>query len=218
MNISFEYLIEYSELCQELRRNRKPCIEKLSSFFSNTQNAIDDSTPIHKIQSAIDNHLIQLLRLEKEIDYDEIRMALGMHELFPIGYAIRDIITPKQYWNLVGSSYMGGGLSKYKLEELIQIFNEPIPHRENLMSSEDLQKFKMLPHSIVIYRGCSEREAYSNQLRISWSLDKNVAVKFAKRTKQLYQIDSIVLEKTITKEKAVAFFSGRQEKEIIYLG
>jgi hypothetical protein len=166
----------------------------------------------------IDSELFNKLNQEKEIDFKSLSIALGFNELFPICYKYRNKMNSKSYWKMVGACYTGGGLSEYKKDKLALIFQEPIADREFLMSNKDLKFFNELPEEFTIYRGCSKVEAKSNNFRISWTLDEKIAEHFAKGTEETLRKKSEVVSKTISKSNAIAYFSNRKEKEILYLG
>lgn len=80
---------------------------------------------------------------------------------------------------------------------------EGIP-RKYLMSRTEMRQYKKLPSVLTIYRGTSELEA---EPRFSWSMDINVANKFA---------NGFLYSATIEKEQIIALFSeNTYESEVI---
>ena len=77
----------------------------------------------------------------------------------------------------------------------------------------------MLDEHIIIYRGTSKEEYESQKLGQSWSLDKNIAEKFAFEYYKLHQNHKntlrVVLSTEISK-KAIFYYKNKgKEKEII---
>ena len=87
------------------------------------------------------------------------------------------------------------------------------------MSEEDRKTFECLPETLTIYRGCNSHSKHG----LSWTLDKAVAERFAERRHAFWFtkkgkakfVKPQVIERVIHKSEAVAYFSGRQESEII---
>ena len=128
--------------------------------------------------------------------------------------------TDKEYWEKFGEIYVLSSNNFYNKEILIELFTSSKKDREYIMTEEERMKLSKMPNKIKIYRGMSIDEEASGNYGISWTLEKNVAKMFA--TTYLHNYDThelrhIVKELTISKEKVVAYFTSREEKEIIYI-
>ena len=77
--------------------------------------------------------------------------------------------------------------------------------KSDLMSSEDAIEYGRLPEYITIYRGTNANEEVP---RLSWTLDRSVAEKFA--TGQLFSA-------TIPKEKILAYFDTDEKEVLVWL-
>ena len=126
----------------------------------------------------------------------------------------------KDYWEQLSLVYQGMNNS-YKLqEEIKQLFQVKRPNKESLMTDEELKLLSKLPDNITIYRGMSIVEKKSEIYGISWSLDEQVAKKFAETFPHNYDtkgLEMAVEKKIINKKDVVAYFTGRNESEIIYI-
>ena len=87
------------------------------------------------------------------------------------------------------------------------------------MSKEDRKTFESLPETLTIYRGCNSHSKHG----LSWTLDKAFAQHFAEKrhcfwfTKKMKAkfVTPRVIERTIHKSEAIAYFSTRKESEIV---
>jgi hypothetical protein len=99
----------------------------------------------------------------------------------------------------------------------VSLFRSSRLDPEGLMSDEDRRAFKELPGTMRIYRG--HRPDKKNSDGISWTLDRDVAEKLGGRRGSVMANDETeIRDLTIEKSNAVAYFDGRREQEIIYLG
>jgi hypothetical protein len=153
-----------------------------------------------------------LLNNTDETDIHKIFIA---PEYFHI--AIRhffDLISHKEYWQLVADYYI---MFNPKLgavpDEFIDLFKSGRPFKKHLMSKEERSYLKKLPETITIYRGMSDYEYESGCYRCSWTLDENIAKKFAH---EFYSHSGKVMSLVIPKKEVIAYFYSREEQEIIY--
>lgn len=92
--------------------------------------------------------------------------------------------------------------------ELLAMFRESDP--KVLMTLEDYAVFRSLPDTVTVYRGVTSKAADSYR-GLSWSLEYNTARWFAQR----FGHHGCVYEGQIAKEHIHAYFSGRNESEVI---
>ena len=76
------------------------------------------------------------------------------------------------------------------------------------MDAKEKKKFKSLPEEVMIYRGGHKK---NNSKALSWTVDYNQALWFAKR----FDNNGYVLQATIKKDDIIAYFDERNEKELI---
>jgi hypothetical protein len=134
-------------------------------------------------------------------------------------------IPEKHYWGFVSHLYTLTNFAHAEESFVKLILSSDKPNRELLMTQKERNFLAKLPNTITIYRGCSKNEGNSEKYRFSWTLDKKVAEFFAYKYlnpvidgKHVRPIeDYTVVEKTIDKSQAIAYFNGRKESEIIYI-
>jgi hypothetical protein len=103
-------------------------------------------------------------------------------------------------------------------ELTVSLFKSDRKEKEFIMSDSEREVIKTLPNEVTIYRGMSKDEYQSKKYRFSWTLDKSIAEMFVNRNNLLYKKEFVVCELIIPKDKIVAYFEEREEKEVIYLG
>lgn len=101
-----------------------------------------------------------------------------------------------------------GNLSS-SLVELLFCSVEP----EYLMSDEELEILDDLPMTVQVYRGVSRIHFDQEASRLSWTLDRDVARKFAKRFSN--KGDGFIYTGYVDKRDILAYFDSRGEKEVI---
>lgn len=137
----------------------------------------------------------------------------------------KNAIPAKHYWRFVQHLYMMTNFA-HSEDTFVKLFLESDkPNRELIMNANERRYFSKLPEKLTIYRGCSKHEATSGNLRFSWTIKRKVAEFFAfdyrnslidgkySRPKEHFT----VIERTIDKSEAIAYFGGRKEAEIIYI-
>lgn len=90
-----------------------------------------------------------------------------------------------------------------------------------MLMNEDQKKFyHLLPETVTIYRGMTEKERRSGDYGISWTLDKAMASFFAFKYIRNYAFANepkCVLELSVPKTRIIAYWNERREQEIIYI-
>lgn len=136
------------------------------------------------------------------------------NELFNLLFSGIDI---KEYAELVGEYFpMCDGLYEHQ-SRIRTVFAQVKNFKEQLMTKEELHVYNNLPDMVTVYRGCTVKESKrrTNYLGSSWTLDKNIAMKFANRN---YPIgETTVLTATVSKDRIISLFTGRGESECIII-
>lgn len=96
----------------------------------------------------------------------------------------------------------------YPLEMLLELFDQV--DRKKLMEAEEYKEYLALPDTLTVYRGTQSHKAKVRGM--SWTLDKDKATWFANRWKTL---NGKVYQATIKKKDVYAYFTGRNEKEVV---
>ncbi len=108
---------------------------------------------------------------------------------------------PKDVWAYVLRGFYKGNTHGLSIENFHEMFDGI--KREELMNDRDLVAYNELPEEIIIYRGTKNNE---HPYRLSWSLDKNVALKFAE--------GGYVFKAKIKKDRIIVYWDDF-EKEVL---
>ena len=100
------------------------------------------------------------------------------------------------------------GDPNFTQRQMVSLFRKAAP--ESLMDEDDLQRFMELEETVAVYRGVTSFNA-ERVRALSWTLDKDTAHWFAHR----FGEDGTVYEAQIEKKHILAFFSSRNESEVI---
>lgn len=131
-------------------------------------------------------------------------------------YAVREA-GASRLWPLIGDVWRDSESNMQSFYEWNEIWSHAYNDRggfkkchKRVMSAEDRRTFERLPEMITIYRGCSnvdQVEAYS------WTTDETMAHWFAHR--KCRTNEPVVAKMVVHKSFALAYFSDRQESEIV---
>lgn len=108
-------------------------------------------------------------------------------------------------WIITEEPNLDPNLSKTKLLSLFKSANPEV-----LMNDEELKAFNELEDTVTIYRGVTSYNA-DNIKALSWTLDYDKAEWFANR----FGEEGTVYEAEIVKSHILAYFSRRNESEVI---
>jgi len=133
-----------------------------------------------------------------------------MMEEFDKLFYLQNILSEQEYINVVKDWYTQTEIVYQNLQLWIDTFKS-IKNTKLLMDYDELNYFNNLPEKIVIYRGGVSKRG------ISWTLDKDIAEWFANRFKAINKGGQL-FEKKVFKNDCIAYFNGREEEEIIYIG
>lgn len=90
------------------------------------------------------------------------------------------------------------------IEEMLRVGRS---RRELMMDDDDRNALKLMDDKLVVHRGHTAQ----NPRGLSWTLDRDKAVWFAKRFSQ----KGFVTSGVVLKSNVIAYFSGRNESEIV---
>lgn len=131
-----------------------------------------------------------------------------------------DRIPDDVWWDLLGDVWTDSENIWQHLDDWREAFSSDRPGREHLMMAEaetdapsEQSRFESLPDVIKVYRGTSHPGGGSN---LSWTLDRDVALRFARRYALRGNKPRIISGK-VRKENVIAFFDRRSEYEIVCL-
>lgn len=149
---------------------------------------------------------------------DEADSAFQIYMMVTKSYALgflkfaRNSLSEKDFAGILADAWIrteapnnDPNLSKRDLLSLFKATNPAL-----LMDEEDYQQFKDLDDVVTVYRGVTSMNA-KNVKALSWTLDRDTAEWFAHR----FGENGSVYEAQIQKQHIYAFFSGRNESEVI---
>lgn len=149
--------------------------------------------------------------------FEQLCMSTSKSKLIPLFKKFQKTFTDSEYWENLGYVYVMQDFEKIDYSMLKKLFSSKRTKRAHLMSQEEQDFLKSLPDEIVIFRGGDVMELKKG-FGISWSLNKQVAEKFAKNKRIQTGQEMTVHEKVISKKDVIAYLNSRCEEEIIYLG
>ena len=126
---------------------------------------------------------------------------------------IADSLSDEQYWALLGDVCVGTEnmwQDKYVWRSLLES-DRASSHL--IMNEDEYEEYKKLNETLTVYRGCT---AGQNEDGFSWTLDASRAKWFSERL-TLDDDEPIVLERTIKRDDAIAYFTRRGESEILLI-
>lgn len=139
----------------------------------------------------------------------------------PLFYSYRNKLkTDIEYWKTLKEAYTLSSNNFQYQKELIELFTSEKSNKQYLMSEEERNILNRMPSRIKIFRGMTVDEYKNGIFGISWTLEKEIAQKFASTYIHNYathEIPKTIKELTINKNEVIAYFSERNEEEIIYI-
>lgn len=151
----------------------------------------------------------------------DILLMCSSYERFETFLSIKDKLDDKTYWRILSEAYIDSdNLFKFS-KELKQSFSVNRNFKMFLMNKADQKFYNELPNKVTIYRGMTQLELDSGIFGISWSLSKKIAEFFAYtygRNHDTKHLKKVVHELNVSKDLICAYFSERQEDEVIFLG
>jgi len=131
------------------------------------------------------------------------------------------MLSSKGYWYALGRAYNTCAcVDRFSINEKRSMFYDCRPHRGFLMTNDELRYLNARAKKVTLYRAMSVIEKESGEFGVSWTLSRTVAEFYAYKYQgyELHQEDEkFVHSITVEKEKLIAYFKGRKEKEVIYV-
>lgn len=171
-----------------------------------------------------DDQLNEQLRAKKEameraVAQRDWERCIWLHERPWRIDALRKLasgLSDEEYFRLLGRVWTDNeSLWQYRrlLRGLLSPHGRSLEARRCMMENEELEVVDSLPDQVVIYRGCGR----GNRLGWSWTLDRKQAEWFALRFTMLDggRFGSLVLVGECQRSSVVAYFSGRNESEVV---
>ncbi len=109
------------------------------------------------------------------------------------------------YWVSTESPNSDPNFSK---KQLVRMFAQA--DKRYLMTAEEYKQYLLLPETLTVYRGVTSHNS-RNIKALSWTLDRDKAEWFAHR----FDENGTVYEAEIDKDHVLAFFTSRNEAEVV---
>lgn len=188
----------------------------------NTTPDIDINTEIDRIINSKSNNPEELERL---LCYSNSFDQMYNYFRYVIKRGYGGDMDPKVYWKYLRQAYTGSDNNRDGIPIIKTMFTRPWPHRECLMEDHEQTLYNALPNQVTIYRGMTEAEARKGkkdpiEYGISWTLKMSVAEFFAYQYGRNFSTNHMkktTVERSVPKTDIVAYFSGRNEDEVIYI-
>ncbi len=214
----------------ELSRGKQFGLKNAKEIFKFTKNDFKDNVYFVQLlddyfngkisyedaENTLFSNLIEELRTTGYSDWSKINIFLGRENVFKVFNHLKDDLSDKDYWVVLGQCYIMSSFSHTSYEIIKSFFQSNRADKFHIMTEEERLEFDSLPNEIEIYRGCSEYEIKSGKFRFSWTTKKSIAQFFAKRNKGIQGVKNSVISKRVRKEDVLAYFTRRDEFEIIY--
>ncbi|MCK1344464.1 MULTISPECIES: hypothetical protein [unclassified Bradyrhizobium] len=123
-------------------------------------------------------------------------------------FYIADECTHDDYWNTLGFVWSDSENIWQNIDAWQELWNCDRPNKLASMNEQERAALAALPSDLTIYRGFTEGRLHG----MSWTLDRDVAVRFAKRFRGPRAAIATARAK---KSDVHAFFDDRQEREIV---
>ncbi len=124
---------------------------------------------------------------------------------------IQHNLKPIPYWELLGSLWTDSDNIYQNFDAWKYYWHVDHPYRHRIMDADERKQLRAMPETFEIYRGVRHKKSIRG---LSWTIDKNRAIWFANRyagtTPSAYLATA-----TVSKSNVLAYFTGRNEKEIV---
>lgn len=203
---------------EELNDILKPWIAETETFGTVLKHPLLFSIPMFPGQNKLHNIQFEK-KLEMLEDYAKDENWLGYiltyerpYRLYGFGIAAGDIHDDETYWHVLGHIWTDSENIWQEEEQWLEYLSDERPGREHLMDEDEREAFESLPDTLTIHRGYKQDD---RKMGMSWTLEVKMAEWFAARLAHHDEDDPRVVSGTIDKAKAIAYFTGRNEQEIV---
>jgi hypothetical protein len=175
---------------------------------------------IEHLDTAEDAARINRICLEKKAHLAELKSDIGdgytyvfLHERpyrFKALASIAKRLSYSNYWELVRDVWIDSENIHRHYTAWKQIWAASIPQKERCMDATECAQLARMPLAFDVWRGVGFR----GRVGLSWTLDRDKAVWFARRFESLAGKARIFHGK-VKRHDVHAFFTGREEAEIV---
>lgn len=214
---AYDKHIEYfGDPSEELHPDLQPWIED-TTFGPGLKHPLVFSIPLFPgtngmLNNSYEKKLEMLERYAAEKNWMGYVMAHERpYRIYAFSKIAGDIEDDEKYWHVLGGIWTDSENIWQEEQDWIEYLSDERPGREHLMDEDERKAFAKLPDTIEIHRGYKLKE---RKLGMSWTTNKPQAEWFARRLIRAGE-RAYVVSGTVPKDKAIAYFLGRGESEIV---
>lgn len=123
-----------------------------------------------------------------------------------------EVSEPERIWPLISRVWIDSENIWQCLDQWVDIWNSEGHTHSIFMEDGELATLSAQPEAIPVWRGVAHRQSIEG---MSWTLDKDRAIWFAKRFAGGEGRQPLLVEGTVSKKDVLAYFSNRNESEIV---
>ncbi len=202
----------------------EPLSERLQPYLSThpvlgavLQHPLVYSVPYHAMMAGLLNAQLaqKELRLSEAVSSGNWPLAIALHERPWRAQAIAEhasAMNDASYWRVVAWAYTDSENVNENFELWGELLNADRPARNLMMTPAERRVLARQPKQITVFRGDVRKEPTD----YSWTIDRDVAVWFAKRTARMERAPlGLLVEGVVEKEHVIAYKGSRNESELI---
>lgn len=149
---------------------------------------------------------------EEQQDWDKMLAIYARPYRMALFARIADRLADSHYWETLAWIWRDSENIWQNRADWVKLWRSKRPNREAVMTEEERATLAGLPERLTVYRGTQRGRATG----LSWTLDEKRAAWFAKRFPHQRR-EPVLVSAVIERRRVLAFFSGRQEQEIVVL-
>jgi len=175
------------------------------------------SVPYHPMMAGFLNAQLaqKELAISEAVATGDWHRAIMLHERPWRAHAVSQhasAMDDASYWKIVAWAYTDSENVNENFTLWGDLLSAERPARNLMMTSAERQVLARQPKQITVFRGDVRKEPTD----YSWTIDRDVALWFAKRTARLEKRSrSLVLEGLVAKQHVIAYKASRNEAELI---
>jgi hypothetical protein len=124
---------------------------------------------------------------------------------------IEDELDDAAYWDLLGELWTDSENIRQNPDVWFDLLRSERGSREAIMNTAEYEALQAMPDTITVYQG----HTGTRDDGWSWTTARHTAVWFAHRFAELEHDDPVVTEGTVSKADVIAYFTSRNESEIL---
>lgn len=156
--------------------------------------------------------------LREHEERGDLQHAVMTHEKpFRLGVLAEyeDRMTDTVFWKTFADAWTSSENLWQDAEVIDRVLSSPRPNREEMMTPDECHALDAMPDTLTIYRGYAGEGTWRGW---SWTTDREKGEWFARRPPAPMAdtpTDPTLVEATVSKSDVIAYFTGRNEFEIV---